>query len=51
MRREVDALGDHLTIKIFSLLLLNLRWMKVDNNGGRKERTIELGMRFGRVNG
>ena len=26
----------------------DLKWMKVESNGGRKERKIELGMRFGR---
>ena len=27
-------------------LLLNLRWMKEDSSGGRKDRKIELEMRF-----
>ena len=27
-------------------LLLNLKWMKDDSSGGRKEKSIELGMRF-----
>ena len=41
----MDALGDHHTIKIIPLSIPNLRWMKDDSNGGRKDRKIELGVR------
>ena len=33
-------------IQYIFFLLLNLKWMKHDISGGRKERRIELGMRF-----
>ena len=45
-KHEVDAFEITTRSKISLVLLLNLRWMKGDIIGGRKDRNIELGMRF-----
>ena len=45
--REDDALENIKRSNIICLLI-NLKWMKDDSSGGRIERRIELGMRFGR---
>ena len=45
------CLWDHQTVQDFLWLLLNLRMDERWQQWGRKERKIELGMRFGRENG